>query len=104
METIQKENITGTPRGLDISGATLLCYLSLKTGGSVAVLTEYSRNVKVMLGQFPVLALRDWHLLLPASVNTCIWCPRMLCKEFDYPAGEITWGDPQTTRRMRMPS
>lgn len=67
-----------------------VCYPSLETGDSVAVLTENSRSIKVMSGQFPVLALRDWHFLLPFSGNTCIWSPGTLHKESDYPAGEIT--------------
>ena len=35
-----------------------LCHPSPETGGSIAALTEQGRSVKVMLGQFPFLALR----------------------------------------------
>ena len=44
--------------------------------GSVATSTEYSTRVRKMLGPFPVLALRDWHLLLPVSWNASFWSPR----------------------------
>ena len=35
-----------------------LCHPSPETGGSIAALTEQGRIIKVMLGQFPFLALR----------------------------------------------
>ena len=35
-----------------------LCHPSPETGGSIAAFTEQGRSVKVMLGQFPFLALR----------------------------------------------